>query len=746
MLKKLFTISFVLVFLFGNTMFSQQSINSQEISSTLANVKVEPVIPVTEATWDVEFDYDATAVTGAAGNAGAIYIPTLGKFWTTRWASNVAHQWNPDGTLDMQFTLPFTGTRGMVFDGQFIYCSINTAAVQIVDPATKTLVGTIPVNAAPNGARFIAYNPDGDGGAGSIIVGNWTSPNYNFYEFSMSGTLLRTINSTVTGVYGLAYDKWSAGGPFLWVWSQGSGAGTPQNIMQMNYTTGAYTGIQHDVKTDVGLGNADAIAGGLFITPNLVSGKAILGGLLQGVPDKLFGYEIALTGPPCPVQKPENPTPANNAVDIPLTGVTLSWSNGGPGTVPPTQVEVFFGPAGNMTSVYSGAPITQWAIPNPLNYFSKYEWKVINKIDTCNISSSTWTFKTVQDPNLHEFCETFEDLSNWTIVGPMGMTQWNANPSSSAGGTAPELRLNWTPSFTGKSLIRSNTIPVNLSNNYLTSFSFRFYFRWYANPSGTATVSITYDGGVTEEVLYQVVDPTGNVGPMLVEGTFTTPATGSENAQIQIWYDGYTLNIWEIYWDDLCIGQVIPVELTSFTAIGSTNQVELNWTTATETNNQGFEVQRNTDGEFHTIAFVQGQGTSTEIHNYSFIDKDLKAGHYSYRLRQIDLDGTFEYSSTIEVEILGLREFALGQNYPNPFNPSTTINFSLAVDSKVSLKVFNVLGQEVASLVNGQMSAGSQKISFDASSLNSGVYFYRLDADGIDGQKFSSTKKMILTK
>ncbi|MBE0539342.1 MAG: T9SS type A sorting domain-containing protein, partial [Ignavibacterium sp.] len=121
-------------------------------------------------------------------------------------------------------------------------------------------------------------------------------------------------------------------------------------------------------------------------------------------------------------------------------------------------------------------------------------------------------------------------------------------------------------------------------------------------------------------------------------------------------------------------------------------------------------------------------------------------GNYTYRLKQVDFNGTFEYSNTIEVEVIGVKEFALGQNYPNPFNPSTTINFSLAVDSKVSLKIFDVLGQEVATLINGQMSAGSQKVSFNASTLNSGVYFYRIDADGVDGQKFSSVKKMILTK
>jgi hypothetical protein len=152
------------------------------------------------------------------------------------------------------------------------------------------------------------------------------------------------------------------------------------------------------------------------------------------------------------------------------------------------------------------------------------------------------------------------------------------------------------------------------------------------------------------------------------------------------------------------------------------------------------------NNEFHTIGFVQGHGTTTNIQNYSFVDQNVVAGKYSYRLKQIDLNGTFEYSNVVEVEVLGVKEYTLGQNYPNPFNPSTTINFSLAVDSKVSLKIFDVLGQEVATLVNGQLAAGSQKVSFDASSLNSGVYFYRIDANGNDGQKFSSVKKMILTK
>jgi len=193
-------------------------------------------------------------------------------------------------------------------------------------------------------------------------------------------------------------------------------------------------------------------------------------------------------------------------------------------------------------------------------------------------------------------------------------------------------------------------------------------------------------------------------------------------------------------------GLTVPVELTSFTANANFGVVELQWITATETNNQGFEVQRSAGGEFETIAFVEGHGTTTQTQVYSYSDKNVNVGSYSYRLKQVDFDGTFEYSGVVEVDVPAPAEFALDQNYPNPFNPSTKIAFRLAVDSKVSLKVFNVLGQEVASLVNSNLVAGSHNVNFDASSLNSGVYLYRVEATGIDGTNFVDVKKMILTK
>ncbi len=191
---------------------------------------------------------------------------------------------------------------------------------------------------------------------------------------------------------------------------------------------------------------------------------------------------------------------------------------------------------------------------------------------------------------------------------------------------------------------------------------------------------------------------------------------------------------------------IIPVELTSFTANISNGNVVLNWVTATETNNKGFEVQRSNGGEYQTLSFVNGNGTSTQQHSYTYSDKNVANGEYSYRLRQVDFDGSSEYSPVAEISIDNPIEFGLAQNYPNPFNPSTKINYSLSVDSKVTLVVFNVLGQEVATLLNGNITSGSHNVTFDASKLNSGVYLYKIEANAVDGSRFTSVKKMILTK
>lgn len=193
---------------------------------------------------------------------------------------------------------------------------------------------------------------------------------------------------------------------------------------------------------------------------------------------------------------------------------------------------------------------------------------------------------------------------------------------------------------------------------------------------------------------------------------------------------------------------IIPVELVSFTAEEFSGSVQLNWKTATEKNNYGFDVERismsgSSIYEWRKIGFVQGNGTTTNASAYNFIDNDVAAGNYKYRLKQIDLDGSFNYSHAVETDVSGAKQFVLMQNYPNPFNPSTTISWQIPVQGFVTLKIFDVLGNELATLVNEVKDPGFYSSIFSTESLqfSSGVYFYQLRSGN-----FVSTKKFILTK
>ena len=196
----------------------------------------------------------------------------------------------------------------------------------------------------------------------------------------------------------------------------------------------------------------------------------------------------------------------------------------------------------------------------------------------------------------------------------------------------------------------------------------------------------------------------------------------------------------------------LPVELTSFTASASGSDVTLNWATATETNNSGFEVHRKLENTgWERVSFVEGHGTTTEIHNYQYIDNvsGIQATSLSYRLKQIDYDGSYEYSEVVEVTNLAPTDFVLQQNYPNPFNPITTISYSLPVKSQVTLVVYNTLGEKVKQLVNEEKEAGNYEVEFSATALPSGIYFYRIQAGSPSagsGQSFVETKKMILLR
>lgn len=185
-----------------------------------------------------------------------------------------------------------------------------------------------------------------------------------------------------------------------------------------------------------------------------------------------------------------------------------------------------------------------------------------------------------------------------------------------------------------------------------------------------------------------------------------------------------------------------PVELSAFTASVEGNSVMLKWTTVTENNNRGFEIERKTNGFWTTAGFVYGKGTTAVIQNYSFADKNLMAGKYSYRLKQIDYNGTDTYYYLPgEIEIGKSVNYALEQNHPNPFNPVTAINYHIPNDGKVTLAVYNSLGQIVKVLVDEVKQPGSYTVQFDAGNLSSGVYFYTLTSGN-----FKASKKLIIMK
>lgn len=188
----------------------------------------------------------------------------------------------------------------------------------------------------------------------------------------------------------------------------------------------------------------------------------------------------------------------------------------------------------------------------------------------------------------------------------------------------------------------------------------------------------------------------------------------------------------------------LPVELTLFTASQNNSSVILSWNTATEVNNYGFEVEKKPaggSGEWEKIGFVLGSGNSNSPKEYSFADKNVSGGKYLYRLKQIDNGGSYKYYDEVEISVKGLTEFKLGQNYPNPFNPVSTITYQVPKAGLVSMKVYSILGEEVANLVNEYKSEGVYSVRFDASNLASGVYIYRLQVNDL-----AASRRMVVEK
>ena len=247
-------------------------------------------------------------------------------------------------------------------------------------------------------------------------------------------------------------------------------------------------------------------------------------------------------------------------------------------------------------------------------------------------------------------------------------------------------------------------------------------------------------------------DPRAFTGPF-VEFTFKYAAPSTPNVTDTIYANGNSVNHdmtsdgdrWN-YAENFIISIIdrpLSVELSAFTSNVTGNNAELKWTTSSEENNAGFDIERSiVNGQWFKVGSVNGYGTVSTAVSYSFTDRNLATGNYSYRLKQTDFNGSFEYFNLSNEVYVGVPiNFNLSQNYPNPFNPSTKISYALPNDGKISLKIYDMSGKEVMTLVNEVKTAGYYSVSFNANSISSGIYFYTLKAD-----EFTSTKKMVLVK
>jgi len=359
--------------------------------------------------------------------------------------------------------------------------------------------------------------------------------------------------------------------------------------------------------------------------------------------------------------------------------------------------------------------------------------------------------------NRHKFnpVVAFDNTTNETYVFWVE-TEPNQNQNGISG---QKLSLNGTRQWTDNAKIfKDLSVPFSTSISYLTS------------EMGNGRAYLYYLEGSASGTNDKVEGFACNAaGGFLWTGNFTILSNPtSDKLQLVSTVDVYKncklawgdnrLDASGIYAQDInpdgqLGNSIVPVELISFSANVSNNSVELSWITATELNNSGFVIERRKtiderSEEWEVIGFVNGNGTTSQSHSYSFSDIDISTGKYLYRLKQVDFDGTFSYSNVVEIDLSLPQTFSLEQNYPNPFNPITTIKYSipqtplsLGEGLGVRLVIYDVLGTEIATLVNEEKPAGNYEVSFDAKSLSSGIYLYKLQAGS-----FTEIKKMTLLR
>ena len=446
-----------------------------------------------------------------------------------------------------------------------------------------------------------------------------------------------------------------------------------------------------------------------------------------------------------------SPDPADGELAVVLDK-NISWSN--PGNA--SSIEVFFGTdPNNLTSIYSGSPINTFD-QGMMNYSTDYYWRVDENEGDVTATGYTWHFSTMQDPSI-VLNENFDDNgfppSGWTFENS-DENIWSKYYGISAYGEGVNsVRAKFFLSLISdsvSSMITYTFYPLTEGDTLAFDYAYAatsIYFIdsleiFYSTDSGQSWESLVLlHGGPNGEL---VTAPYTTLEFVPDPNEWETMELALPEGVNKFKFKAMSAGGNDLFLDNIRIinRSVTPVELVSFNAVVLNNDVHLKWTTETETNNSGFEIQRKkTDEDWQNIGFIEGHGSTTEEHNYSFADKNIVKGDYQYRLKQIDYDGSLQYSDIVDVNISGPTEFSLEQNYPNPFNPSTTIKYSIPESGNVKLDVYNSLGEKVETLVNDYRESGNYEVNFEATDLSSGIYFYKLSIDN-----YSSVKKMIVLK
>ncbi len=633
--------------------------------------------------------------------------------------------WTPTSTVDAPqgrgyFTTVWTGSKMIVWGGWNVFGgggNLNTGG--LYDPETNTWTATSLVN-APTGRN--------------IHCAVWTGTKMIVWGGFGYDSLGNLNNLNTGGIYDPATDTWeptsTVNAPPPSGWATAVWTGSKMIVWGGNVASGGVsTGGIYDPATDTWEPTSivDAPSARTRQTAVWTGSKMIVWGGWGG-----FGLDPAVK---------------TGGIYDPTTD---TWE----------QTDTLTAPSKRYmhTAVWTGSKMIVWG-GNPVT-------NAIQPLHTGGIfdpETNTWqpTDTLTAPPGRYEHSAVWSGRT-MIVWGGAGQSGGIYNPETDNWQltdtvTAPSARANNLAVWTGSKMI--------IWGGWMFPFDFNtggVYTPWLLTPlapsnlfavADTFSVDLNWDDNSDNEIGFKIERKDDSLN---VPGTWTLIDSVGANGTTftDIGLTPNTVYSYRIYayneagnsmGDSVETVTIVPVELTSFTASVSGNNVSLNWSTSTETNNKGFEVQRseisNQISVWDKIGYVGGFGTTTETKSYSFTDNNVSTGKYTYRLKQIDFNGSYKYSKSVEANVELPLTFSLSQNFPNPFNPTTQIEYSIPKDGIVKLGVYNILGQEVAELVGGNLRAGSHKIIFNAQGLASGVYYYRLESGGN-----AAIKKLLLIK